>query len=121
VTVGPEEHKLGLRGSSTTGLQLDGVDLPTDRLLVYWNLRSPRVAVHPDCVAACQAAARALADLGHRVEPVAELAFGPEEGFAGIVDVPRRARRRVQPRGAGAVLPRCRALRPSPTALRGAG
>jgi alkylation response protein AidB-like acyl-CoA dehydrogenase len=33
VTVGPEEHKLGLRGSSTTGLVLDGVEVPADRLL----------------------------------------------------------------------------------------
>ena len=50
-------------------------------------LDSPRAAVHPDCVAACQAAAGALSALGHRVEPVAEIAFGPEDGFERIVDV----------------------------------
>ena len=31
--VGPEEHKLGLRGSSTTTLHFDGVQLPTERII----------------------------------------------------------------------------------------
>jgi alkylation response protein AidB-like acyl-CoA dehydrogenase len=31
--VGPEEHKMGLRGSSTTSLFLDGVRVPADRIL----------------------------------------------------------------------------------------
>ncbi len=31
--VGAEEHKLGLRGSSTTSLSLDGLRLPADRML----------------------------------------------------------------------------------------
>ncbi len=48
---------------------------------------SPRVAVHADCVAACEATARALADLGHRVEPVGELAFGDAQETERIVDV----------------------------------
>lgn len=33
LTIGPEEHKLGLRGSSTTPLFLDAVAVPADRLL----------------------------------------------------------------------------------------
>ena len=33
LTVGPEEHKLGLKGSSTTTLAFDGVALPADRVL----------------------------------------------------------------------------------------
>lgn len=33
VEVGPEEHKLGIRGSSTTGVRFEGVRLPRDHLL----------------------------------------------------------------------------------------
>lgn len=33
VTIGPEEHKLGIRGSSTVSVHLDDVCLPSDRLL----------------------------------------------------------------------------------------
>ena len=42
-TVGPEEHKLGIKGSSTCPLSLDNVRIPKDRLLGQVG-KGPRVA-----------------------------------------------------------------------------
>jgi alkylation response protein AidB-like acyl-CoA dehydrogenase len=42
-TVGPEEHKLGIKGSSTCPLSLDNVRIPKDRLLGQIG-KGPRVA-----------------------------------------------------------------------------
>jgi amidase len=50
-------------------------------------VKSPAAAVHADCVAACEAAAQALADLGHRLEPVSALPLGAEEDAERILDV----------------------------------
>ncbi|MEN8181933.1 MAG: amidase [Myxococcota bacterium] len=50
-------------------------------------VESPAAAVHADCVAACEVAARALADLGHRLEPVSALPLGAEEDAERILDV----------------------------------
>jgi amidase len=50
-------------------------------------VESPRSAVHPDCAAACEAAARALGARGDGVEPVGDLAFVTEQDSEAIVDV----------------------------------
>lgn len=76
--IGPEEDKLGLRGSSTTPLYLDGVRAPRDRVLgepgqgmdaAHEVLAWGRAVMAAGCVGAAQAALTATAaHLSRRVQ-----------------------------------------------------
>ncbi len=48
---------------------------------------SPNASIHPDCVEAAEVAARALGELGHGVDPVAQIDFGAAEDVERIIDV----------------------------------
>lgn len=48
---------------------------------------SPRAEVHPECVTACEIAARALGEMGHHLEPLADLGPGMDEYAEDILDV----------------------------------
>jgi alkylation response protein AidB-like acyl-CoA dehydrogenase len=70
LTTGPEEHKLGLKGSSTTGLTLEGVEVPAGRVIgeagrgmeqLHHVLAWGRTAMAAGCIGTARAALEATA------------------------------------------------------------